>query len=98
MSAEKFSVSFDKPLATAVRKAAAEEGTTISSWLADAATAKAKRRHLRDALDAFGDLNGHLTDEDVDQLVREARTTSQVTGPRRQSAKPRARVRSKKVA
>ena len=80
MAAEKLSVSFDPSLAAAIRSAAAEEGVSISMWLAGAAEAKARRRHLRDALDDFASEHGALTDADIERLIGDARTGSAVVG------------------
>lgn len=80
MAAEKLSVSFDAGLAAAIRAAAAEEGVSISMWLAGAAEAKARRRHLRDALDDFAAEHGVLADADIDRLISDARTGSPDVG------------------
>lgn len=80
MSAEKLSVSFAPSLAATIRAAAAEEGVSISMWLADAAEAKARRCHLRDALDSFAAEHGELTDSDIDRLIGDARAASTVVG------------------
>ncbi len=80
MAAEKLSVSFDPSLAAAIRAAASEEGVSISMWLAGAAEAKARRRHLRDALDAFAAEHGELTDVDIDRVISDARAESAVVG------------------
>ena len=82
MSAEKLSISFDADLAGEVRTAAAEAGVSVSTWLADAATAKARQRQLRLALDDYAGEFGALDDDEVEALVAEARTRSVVTRPR----------------
>lgn len=74
MASEKLSVSFDPALAATIRAAAAEEGVSVSRWLAGAADAKARRRHLREALDAFAAEHGALTEDEIDRLIREARS------------------------
>lgn len=79
MSAEKLSVSFDAELAATVRSAAADDGVSVSTWLADAAEAKARQRRLREALDAYAEEHGALTDADIERLIGEARTSSVVT-------------------
>jgi len=76
VSTEKLSVSFDPGLAATIRTAAAEEGVSVSMWLAGAAEVKARRRHLREALDSFAAEHGNLTDVDIDRLIREARTAT----------------------
>lgn len=80
MSAEKFSVSFDSSLAATVRAAAADEGVSVSMWLSGAAEAKARRRHLREALDVFAAEHGRLTDADIDRIIDGARAQSTVVG------------------
>ena len=76
MSVEKLSISLDANLAATVRAAAAEEGVSVSTWLARAAEAKARQRHLREALDEFAAEHGALTDADIDRLITDARTAS----------------------
>ena len=80
MSAEKLSVSFDPDLAATIRAAAAEEGVSVSTWLARAAEAKARQRALRLALDSFAAEHGPLTDADIDRLIADARAASSDTG------------------
>jgi hypothetical protein len=87
MAAEKLSVSFEAKLAAEIRKAAAREGLSVSEWLADAAAAKARRRHLRDALDEYAAADGPLSDAEIDTIVREARQRSVVTQPRRKRSR-----------
>ena len=86
MAVKKLSVSFDADLADAIRDAAAEEGVSMSTWLASAAAAKARRRFLRAALDEFAEDEGALSEEDIDRLIAEARQRSIVTKPRRGAA------------
>lgn len=80
MSAEKLSISFNPGLAATVRAAAAEEGVSVSTWLARAAEAKARQRHLREALDSFAAEHGVLSEEDIDRLIGDARAKSTVAG------------------
>ena len=83
---KKLSVSFDAGLADAIRAAAAEEGVSMSTWLASAAAAKARRRYLRAALDELAKDEGVLSDDDIDRLIAEARQRSFVTKPHRGAA------------
>lgn len=76
MPAEKLSVSFDAELAATIRAAAAEEGVSVSTWLARAAEAKARQRALRLALDSFAAEHGALTDAEIDRLIADARAAS----------------------
>lgn len=80
VSAEKLSVSFDPSLAATVRAAAADEGVSVSMWLSGAAEAKARRRRLREALDAFAVEHGELTDADIDRIIGDARAESTIVG------------------
>ncbi len=80
MAVEKLSVSFTPGLVAAIRAAAAEEGVSVSMWLAGAAEAKARRRNLREALDSFAAEHGALSDADVDRLIGESRAGSIVVG------------------
>ena len=86
MTAKKLSVSFDAELAETIRAAAMEEGVSVSTWLASAAAAKARRRHLRSALDDVAAEEGALSDRDIDELVAAARERSVVTQVRRGAA------------
>lgn len=81
MGAEKLSISLDADLASEVRSAAADDGVSISTWLADAAEAKARQRHLRQALDAYASEFGELDDEEIERLIAQARRGSVVTRP-----------------
>ena len=49
---------------------------SVSTWLGRAAEAKARQRHLREALDEFAAEHGVLTDADIDRLITEARAAS----------------------
>lgn len=80
MRVEKFSVSFDKRTAEAVRRGAKLDGESVSAWLADAAATKTRNRSLREALDAFAAEHGALSDSDIDSLIRDARRTSRLSG------------------
>jgi hypothetical protein len=81
VAAEKLSISFDADLADEVRTAAADEGVSVSTWLAEAAAAKARQNHLRSALEAYARDEGELTDDEVDRLIAGARERSLITRP-----------------
>ena len=49
---------------------------SVSTWLVCVAAAKARHRHLREALDDFAAEHGTLTDADIDRLISEARGAS----------------------
>jgi metal-responsive CopG/Arc/MetJ family transcriptional regulator len=83
VSAEKLSISLDSELAATVRAAAAEQGVSVSTWLADAAQAQVRQRRLREALDSLAAEIGGLDADEVDRLVAAARRNSSVvTGSR----------------
>jgi len=81
MASDKLSVSLDSELVTTIRAAAADEGVSISTWLGEAAMAKARQRLLREALDAAAEEDGSLTDAEIAEIVHEARKASIVTRP-----------------
>ncbi|MDQ6910515.1 MAG: hypothetical protein M3Z84_06990 [Actinomycetota bacterium] len=78
MSVEKLSISLDPELADVIRKAAASEGVSVSMWLAGAAESRARREHLREALDDFASEHGALADSDIRRIISEARARSTV--------------------
>ncbi|HEV2089331.1 MAG TPA: hypothetical protein VGR21_13565 [Cryptosporangiaceae bacterium] len=78
MSADKLSISLDSELAAAVRAAAAGQGVTVSTWLADAAESRVRQQNLREALDELAAEIGGLDAEELDRLVTAARRTSTV--------------------
>jgi hypothetical protein len=86
VAVKKLSVSFDAELADVIRAAASEEGVSMSTWLASAAAAKARRRFLRAALDNLAKDEGALSDDDIDRLIAQARQRSIVTKPQRGAA------------
>jgi hypothetical protein len=79
MAAEKLSISLDGQLAAAVRTAAAQEGLSISSWLAEAAISKTRQRNLGEALDAFAREHGPMSNAESDAIILQARRLSRVT-------------------
>ena len=86
MSAEKVSISLDQELLNTIRSAATDDGTTVSSWLADAAETKARNRYLREALDAADAEFGTITDDEADELITAMRARSIVTRPKSRTA------------
>ena len=81
MPAEKLSISLDEELATAIRSAAAAEGVSVSSWIASAADQRARREHLRAAVDSFDRAYGALQSGEAERLIAAARSSSTVTRP-----------------
>jgi hypothetical protein len=88
MPSEKLSISLDEGLASAIRHAAANEGVSVSSWIAAAAEQRARREHLRAALAALDDEFGALQPGEAERLIAAARSSSVVTGPRTTKRKP----------
>jgi hypothetical protein len=78
VAAEKLSISFDSELADAVRAAAADSGTSVSNWLAEAAQERVRQRYLREALDTVLAEVGPFDDAESAALVAEARRHSRV--------------------
>lgn len=65
------SISFDAGLGDAVRSAASRAGKGLSSWLAEAATAKLRAEALELFLDEWESQHGPLTAEELEQAERE---------------------------
>ncbi len=61
MKVDKLSVSFAPDLGDAVRDAARHSGSSLSAWLADAATAKLRAQALADYLEEWETQHGELT-------------------------------------
>ena len=83
MAVEKLSVSLEASLAKIVRGAASEAGVSVSTWLAEAARAKARQRALLEAIDDAGRRHGALDPAEARALVDGARQRSVVTRARR---------------
>ncbi|MDQ3152474.1 MAG: hypothetical protein M3R63_12390 [Actinomycetota bacterium] len=86
MAAEKLSISLDSDLAAGVRALAAQQGMTVSAWLAEAAAARVRNIRLREALDAWEAEFGRLSEEEEERLVAEARSRSIHVNQQRRSA------------
>ena len=79
MAVEKLSVSLESSLAKLVRGAASEAGMSVSTWLAEAARAKARQRALVEALGEHARRNGVLDPAETSALIDVARARSVVT-------------------
>jgi hypothetical protein len=62
---DRFSVTMPPALGSAVRDAAAREGTSVSMWLSEAAADKVRNELLGAALDAWEAEDGPFTDEEL---------------------------------
>jgi len=71
VSVDKLSISFESQLADSVRAAAARAGRPLSSWLAEAATAKLRGEALVEFLTEWEAEHGALTVEEVARAERE---------------------------
>jgi hypothetical protein len=84
MTAQKLSISMESSLLKLARDAASEEGVSLSTWLAEAARARARRRALREALDDHARRHGAISVEDAERIVdRVRRSGSRISRPRR---------------
>jgi hypothetical protein len=71
VNVDKLSISFESQLAEAVRAAAARTGRPLSSWLAEAATAKLRAEALAEFLAEWEAEHGALTVEEIAKAERE---------------------------
>jgi hypothetical protein len=67
---EKMSVSFDLELGEAIRGSAAASGQSVSGWLAEAARDRLRLEALGDAVAAWEDVHGGLTEAEVAEADR----------------------------
>lgn len=65
MARVKKSISLGSDLAAQIESAAAEEGTSVSAWLAESAARRLRLEAARRALSAYEDEHGPISDEDV---------------------------------
>jgi hypothetical protein len=68
---DKMSISFEAGLGDAVRDAARKTGTGLSSWLAEAATAKLRAEALGEFLDSWERDHGPLTADELRRAEEE---------------------------
>lgn len=67
MGVEKMSVSFDLDLGEAIRTSASTTGQSVSAWLAEAARDRLRLEALGEAVAAWEQKFGSLSDEEVDR-------------------------------
>lgn len=70
MGVEKVSASFDLELGEAIRASASGTGQSVSAWLAEAARDRLRLEALADAVSAWGQEFGPLTDAEVAEAER----------------------------
>lgn len=83
MGVEKMSVSFDLELGEAVRGSAATAGQSVSAWLAEAARDRLRLEALGEAIGAWEQRYGRLSDAEVqaaDQLLARGAKPKRRTG------------------
>jgi hypothetical protein len=66
---DRFSVTMPPEIGAAVRKAAAQQGRSVSSWLADAAADRLRNELLGAALDAWEAEDGPFTQQELDEAA-----------------------------
>lgn len=71
MKVDKMSVSFSAELGDAIRKSANEAGTGLSSWLAEAASAKLRGEALATYLDDWEARHGSLSADELERAAAE---------------------------
>lgn len=72
---DRFSVTMPPEIGAAVRDAAARQGTSVSNWLAAAATQHLRNQLLGVALDLWEAEAGPFSDEELDTAAAALRTT-----------------------
>lgn len=70
MAAEKYSASMDDTLLADARADAEAEGLTLSSWLADAAADRLRRKALRQTIEEWEAEHGSISTAELDALER----------------------------
>lgn len=69
MQVDRFSVTMDPDLGSAVRGAAERAGISVSAWLAEAAADRLRNDLLGAALDAWEAEDGPFTDDELDSAA-----------------------------
>ncbi|MGQ0844151.1 MAG: hypothetical protein ACT4QF_08445 [Sporichthyaceae bacterium] len=87
MGVEKFSVSFESDLGQAIRDAAADGDASVSAWLAEAARNRLRSEALTEAVAAWEEHFGALTE---DEMAAAARVLDGPATPVRKRATKRA--------
>jgi hypothetical protein len=73
---DRLSVTMAPEIGAAVRDAAAREGTSVSNWLAGAASQRLRNELLGAALDLWEAEDGPFSDEELDSAAAALRTAS----------------------
>ena len=71
MVAERITISLDRELAEALRQAADDDGTNVSSWTSEAVRRALNQRGLRAVIADWEAEHGAFTQEELDQARRE---------------------------
>lgn len=72
---DRLSVTMPPEIGTAVREAAAREGTSVSTWIADAAAQRLRNDLLGAALDQWETEHGPFSDEELNTAAAALRAT-----------------------
>ncbi|MBI4822551.1 MAG: hypothetical protein HY791_40195 [Deltaproteobacteria bacterium] len=67
MGALKIAISLPEELVAEVRGDARSSDTTVSAWIADAASRKLRRKYARDALAEFEAKHGSITESELEE-------------------------------
>ena len=87
MSVEKLSVSMESALVKLVKSAASEDGISVSTWLAEAARARARHHALREAVTQHAGERGGPSSNEARVLVESARRRSALSRPPRKRSR-----------
>jgi hypothetical protein len=66
-----------------IRGAALDEGVSLSTWLAEAAAAKARHRALREALQEQAEAHGVIEPAEAQRILAAVRRRSVISRPRK---------------
>ncbi|MBI4817014.1 MAG: hypothetical protein HY791_12190 [Deltaproteobacteria bacterium] len=83
MVAQKLSISMESSLVEVVRRAAEDEGLSVSTWLSEAARSRARQRLLLETLAEDTAARGKISPDQVQELVEKTRKESQVSRRRK---------------
>ena len=70
MPVDRFSLTMDPELGSAVREAAARSRTSVSAWIAEAAADRVRNELLGAALDRWEEEDGPFTEAELDEAAK----------------------------
>ena len=83
---DRLSVTMPPDIGAAVRDAAARQGLSVSSWLAEAAAQRLRSELLGAALDSWEEEDGPFTNDELNAAASALRTTRKRTARKRGAA------------